>query len=496
MKRFKIFILVFVLFFFSFSLFASSVFATDGDTVDYTVDCIDVTGSNLGSVSGSVTFNAGYQIAWSIDVYLNYPKLDSGDSPVASLVIRDCTAGSSPHSITGNMTVPTNGTTKHFEGSQNNMDYSEFATGDLYVIYLVTAYYRYPSLTPIDVLTDGTFDSDWINGDNAWRPSLSGSLNDYNCTSNIADFATSANFDLQSLSVDGLDTSGMTHILNSSFDSASGILTVYFDNTLEAGSHSLLLSGSGVHNGSNVSAQGHIDFTFDCTVPPVPEGAFKIVVPADGQQFSIPDGDSGITTDLTAVYQGTNGGTDGDMTQYSCNFLVQDANLNDYFPQGGGTGNIPGTYDSSLNRTTWTSSYQFPAGNYTFTAKMLSSPMLTDSISFDVLGAEGDITNNPFAPLINWLKKWFVKVMEYLFVPTQQQISSLLPTSPVGDYNLNPFSSSMFPSPLYSVDFPITSTNSLTLSIDSVPSSLITAFRAFSQIFISLALLIFLIKGV
>lgn len=486
------------------------VFATDGNSVDYTVDCINVTASNLGSVSGSASFVAGRKVDYSIDVHVSYSDVwgDGTDSnaPGVMLILKDCTTNEalwhSPNLIVDN------NTTKHFDGSLTISD-SDISNGyinanDVYVIYIMNRYGKYPSNAPIDILRNGTIDSQWIGGGNEWQPYISGQLNSYDCLSNTAVFALSSNFNLQSVSVDGLDVVDDTSkVLSSSFDSSTANLTVTFSNTINESTtnHTLFITGTGTRpdNGTSVSAKTNITFdTSQCSeTPPVEKGQFKIVMPEDGQKF-----DSGTTTiDVKCAYGGNIEDDYGTGATVDVGIMYQLSSV------GGATIT---DYTIDNNVTYWTTTITLsnnPDGTYTAEAELhiSNNNIAGDQISFTI----GQATGNPLIDFIKRLwkefKQWFIDTMKYLFVPTDTETTSLI--NDVQSLNLHNYIPVLDLSgnqtdclTLYNGSFDLLGTQSGNIDwqicLSDVPDNIWNIIKTGTDLFIAMLLLLLIVKAI
>jgi len=324
-----------------------------------------------------------------------------------------------------------------------------------------------------------------------FQPVVDLSFISLDCETDILRLSVAANGAVSALYPSDVDGQGVSGV----YDNLTGFFDVFLPSGLSSGLHNLYYYGALEHEGEFFAFDGVYSFDYTCSGSPPPEesppeaGQFKIVYPVSKQVF-----DNGTGSIVVQVQYG--GDASVDFPGYGVKLKLE---------------NLAGTEWSSYlvspvvsdGITTWSVSMPINDDNsYTLNAYLQSSDTwLASVVRFDFVFFEvggGSIPEDVVGFLQRWwemFKEWFVGVMNYLFVPTAQQISSLLPSSASSDYGFNPFTPEMFPSPIYALDIPLSATHSVSLSIQGVPDLYVTIMRAFSQVFISLSLIFFILKG-
>lgn len=396
---------------------------------------------------------------------------------------------------------PSNLNWAHFSGmyldSNSNVTAVKFGSMDIIPFgYSITLCYGpSPSPSSYDTFTNTiviTLDDIQVgSGLIAFTPVVDLSFISLDCETDILRLSVATNGAVSALYPSDVDGQGVSGV----YDDLTGFFDVFLPSGLSSGLHNLYYYGALEHEGEFFAFDGVYSFNYTCEGSPPPEesppeaGQFKIVYPVSKQVF-----DNGTGSIVVQVQYG--GDASVDFPGYDVKLKLE---------------NLAGTEWSSYlvspvvsdGITTWSVSMPINDDNsYTLNAYLQSSDTwLASVVRFDFVFFEvggGSIPEDVVGFLQRWwemFKEWFVGVMNYLFVPTAQQINSLLPSSASSDYGFNPFTPEMFPSPVYAVDIPLSATHSISLSVEGVPDLYVTIMRAFSQVFISLSLIFFILKG-
>lgn len=295
---------------------------------------------------------------------------------------------------------------------------------------------------------------------NPWTPTTSAQANSFSCQLKTVVINISTNFD----SVSSCDFVNTSEVLSHSFSgsqSSYGYLTLVFASDVSDDTYNYNYTVHGLKDGQAVQASSDFSVLVACNTPVQSDIQYKVIVQPNKQDLAgLP------RSSVLYLYKSIDKGVSWvllNVSYYTLDVSVHtvvddpDADLV-WFSLGGNAYRIESTVNGGSDL------YQYYVG---VDSKVLTGTFYMSGSPEDVITNIYDDGGNPISQVsglqgiaeaiykaITALADKIKAVLNYLFVPTLDQVKSLLPSALMEDMGLSPLTQAMFGTAVYTFNLP------------------------------------------